>query len=80
MTIAERICDASTRENHAAARLSERVARRIEDDIAQNSIPPGTELVLSAGVLFPLTAATYWLGVRTCRQCILEMRAAGAPV
>ena len=37
-------------------------------------------LALSAGVLFPLTAAVYWLGVRTYRERILELRAAGAPV
>ncbi len=41
MTIAERIYRASTSEDSATARLAERLARLIEDDIASNTIPPG---------------------------------------
>ena len=41
MTIAERIYSASTSEEAKTARLAERLARQIEDDIASNKVPPG---------------------------------------
>lgn len=37
-------------------------------------------IATSAAVLFPSTAATYWLGIKPYRRRILEMRAEGAPV
>ena len=41
MKTAEKIYSASTSEDAANARLAERLARRIEDDIASNNIPVG---------------------------------------
>ena len=37
-------------------------------------------IATSAGILFPLTAAVYWMGLRPYRERILAMRAEGAPV
>lgn len=37
-------------------------------------------IAVSAGVLFPATAISYWLGLRPYRERILRMRAEGAPV
>lgn len=37
-------------------------------------------LATSAAILFPLSAVTYWSGIRPYRQRILEMKAAGLPV
>ena len=41
MSTAERIYVASTSEDLEAVRLAETLARRIEDDIATQTIPPG---------------------------------------
>lgn len=44
MNAAERIYQASTREEAGSAGLAERLARRIEDDIASHKVPPGDAL------------------------------------
>jgi DNA-binding GntR family transcriptional regulator len=74
MTVAERIYDASTREDHAAARLAEIVARRIEDDIAAQDLPPGDAL----GSLRDLSRR-YAAGMAATREAavLLERRGLG---
>jgi MFS family permease len=37
-------------------------------------------LAASAAIFFPLAAGCYWIGLKSYRERILEMRAAGAPV
>ena len=37
-------------------------------------------ILTSAVVIFPLAAANYWVGLKSYRHRILEMRAAGEPV
>lgn len=74
MSTAERIYAASTSEDLDAVRLAETLARRIEDDIATRSIPPG-------GVMGSLRelAERYAVGRAAAREAValLERRGLG---
>jgi DNA-binding FadR family transcriptional regulator len=74
MSTAERIYSASTSEDGAVARLAEKLARRIEDDIASNNIPAG-------GVMGSLRELSerYCVGRAAAREAIglLERRGLG---
>lgn len=74
MNAAERIYTASTHEDAGAARLAEKLARRIEDDIALRGVPPGDAL----GSLRDLSER-YSVGRAVTREAIglLERRGLG---
>ncbi|MGF7171813.1 DNA-binding FadR family transcriptional regulator [Sphingobium xanthum] len=74
MSTAERIYSASTNEDGAAARLAEKLARRIEDDIASNSVPTGGAM----GSLRELSDR-YGVGRAAAREAVglLERRGLG---
>lgn len=74
MTVAERIYDASTREDQATSRLAEKVARCIEDDIATRNLPAGDGL----GSLRDLSRR-YAVGMAATREAavLLERRGLG---
>lgn len=74
MKAAERIYTASTHEDAGAARLAEKLARRIEDDIALRNAPPGDAL----GSLRDLSER-YSVGRAVTREAIglLERRGLG---
>src|SRR5690242_16486213 len=75
MNAAERIYNASTREDEEPARLAELLARRIEDDIASHRLPAGDAL----GSLRDLSAR-YSVGRAVTREAIglLERRGLGS--
>jgi DNA-binding FadR family transcriptional regulator len=74
MNAAERIYQASTREEAGAAGLAERLARRIEDDIVSDGVPPGDAL----GSLQDLSRR-YSVGRAATREAVglLERRGLG---
>ena len=74
MNATERIYTASTREDAAAARLADKLARRIEDDIASRDVPPGDAL----GSLRDLSER-YSVGRAVTREAVglLERRGLG---
>ncbi len=75
MNAAERIYNASTREDEAPARLAELLARRIEDDIASHRLPAGDAL----GSLRDLSER-YSVGRAVTREAVglLERRGLGS--
>jgi DNA-binding FadR family transcriptional regulator len=74
MNPSERIYVASTNEGEAASRLAEELARRIEDEIASRSLPPGSAL----GSLRELSER-YSVGRSVVREAVglLERRGLG---